>query len=301
MGVVYRARQRSLDRVVALKVLTPALAEDEVYRARFLREARLAASIEHPNVLPVHEAGEAGGHLFLAVRFVEGEDLGSLLGRERRLEPGRAVALIRQIAAALDAAHAKGLVHRDVKPSNVLVERRGDIEHASLTDFGVAKPADPDTRSLTQAGQLLGTVDYLAPELIEGEESGAASDVYALGCVLFELVTGHVPFERDSQLATLFAHVSDDPPAPSALEPTLPVGLDGVVARALAKDPGDRFATAGELARGGACGAPMRARRPPLRVWQRRKACRALRLRSSVGSGNCRSSPTSLVGKTCGC
>ena len=130
----------------------------------------------------------------------------------------------------------------------MLVERRGDIEHASLTDFGVAKPADRDTRSLTQAGQLLGTVDYLAPELIEGEESGAASDVYALGCVLFELVTGHVPFERDSQLATLFAHVSDDPPAPSALEPTLPVGLDGVVARALAKDPGDRFATAGELA-----------------------------------------------------
>ncbi len=233
---------------VALKVLAPVLAEDEVYRARFLREAQLAASIEHPNVLPVHEAGEAGGHLFLAVRFVEGEDLGSLLGRERRLEPARAVALVGQIAAALDAAHANGLVHRDVKPSNVLVERRGDIEHASLTDFGVAKPADPDARSLTQAGQLLGTVDYLAPELIEGEESGAASDVYALGCVLFELVTGHVPFERDSQLATLFAHVSDDPPAPSALEPTLPVGLDGVVARALAKDPGDRFATAGELA-----------------------------------------------------
>ena len=261
MGVVYRARQRSLDRMVALKVLTPALAEDETYRARFLREARLAAAIEHPNVLPVHEAGEAGGHLFLAVRFVEGEDLGSLLKRERRLEPARAVALVGQVAAALDAAHAKGLVHRDVKPSNVLVERRGEIEHASLTDFGVAKPADRDTRSLTQAGQLLGTVDYLAPELIEGEESGAASDVYALGCVLFELVTGHVPFERDSQLATLFAHVSDDPPAPSALEPTLPVGLDGVVARALAKDPGDRFATAGELAE--AAHAALRAGLPP--------------------------------------
>jgi non-specific serine/threonine protein kinase len=248
MGVVYRARQRSLDRSVALKVLAPGLSEDEAFRARFLREARLAASIEHPNVLPVYEAGDEHGRLFLAVRLVRGEDLGSLVRREGSVRPDRAVGLIAQIAAALDAAHEKGLVHRDVKPSNVLVERRGEAEHASLTDFGLAKAGAPGTERLTQSGHLLGTVDYLAPELIEGEEGCPASDVYALGCVLFELLTGRAPFERDSQLATLWAHVRDDPPSLSLADPELVTRLDVVVGRALAKAPGDRPATAGELA-----------------------------------------------------
>jgi serine/threonine protein kinase len=248
MGVVYRARQRSLERPVALKVLAPSLVEDEAYRARFLREARLAAAIEHPNVLPVYEAGEAGGHLFLAVRFVEGEDLGSLLARESKLAPERAVGLVAQVAAALDAAHAKGLVHRDVKPSNVLVERRGEAEHVLLTDFGVAKARAGETGSLTQSGQLLGTVDYVAPEQIEGE-SGPPADVYSLACLLFELLTGRVPFERDSPLATLWAHLNDEAPSPSSIDPGLPSALDAVVRRGLAKSPEERFASAGELAR----------------------------------------------------
>jgi predicted ATPase len=182
------------------------------------------------------------------MRFVRGEDLGSLVLREGRLGPDRAVALIAQIAAALDAAHAEKLVHRDVKPSNVLVQRRGEVEHASLTDFGLAKAGGPGTERLTQSGHLLGTVDYLAPELVDGEGGGPASDVYALGCVLFELLTGRAPFERDSQLATLWAHVRDDPPPLSLADPELAARLDEVVGRALAKDPGDRPGSAGELA-----------------------------------------------------
>ncbi len=247
MGIVYRARQRSLDRAVALKVLAPELAEDATYRARFLREARLAASIEHPNVLAVHEAGEAGGQLFLAARYVDGEDLGSLLDREGALEPGRAVGFVAQIAAALDAAHAKGLVHRDVKPSNVLVERRGGVEHALLADFGVAKSSQT-TASLTDTGQLVGTVNYLAPELIQGEEGDRRSDVYSLGCVLFQLLQGRVPFERHSPAATAWAHVADDPPSLTLDDTALASRLDVVVQRALAKKPADRFASAGELA-----------------------------------------------------
>ena len=248
MGIVYRARQHSLDRAVALKVLAPELAEDETYRSRFLREARLAASIEHPNVLAVHEAGEARGQLFLAARYVEGEDLGSLLDREGALEPRRAVAFVAQIAAALDAAHEKGLVHRDVKPSNVLVEHRGGAEHALLADFGLAKSNQAGTTSLTETGQLVGTVNYVAPELIQGEPGDHRSDVYSLGCVLFQLLEGRVPFDRQSPAATAWAHVADEPPSLALSDAALAARLDVVVQRAMAKEPGDRFATAGELA-----------------------------------------------------
>jgi len=248
MGIVYRARQHSLDRAVALKVLAPELAEDETYRSRFLREARLAASIEHPNVLAVHEAGEARGQLFLAARYVEGEDLGSLLDREGALEPRRAVAFVAQIAAALDAAHEKGLVHRDVKPSNVLVEHRGGAEHALLADFGLAKSNQAGTTSLTETGQLVGTVNYVAPELIQGEPGDHRSDVYSLGCVLFQLLEGRVPFDRQSPAATAWAHVADEPPSLALSDAALAARLDVVVQRAMAKEPNDRFATAGELA-----------------------------------------------------
>jgi predicted Ser/Thr protein kinase len=262
MGVVYRARQRSLDRVVALKVLSPAIAGDEEYRARFLREARLAAAIEHDHILPVYEAGEDQGHLFLAARFVRGEDLGSLLAREGKLTPARAVELVVQIAAALDAAHAEGLVHRDVKPSNVLVERRGESEHVLLTDFGVAKSRAVEATRPTQSGLLLGSVDYVAPEQIEGQ-SGPPADVYSLACLLVELLTGRVPFERGSSAATLWAHFWDAPPSLGSLDPALSEGLDAAVRRGLAKAPEERFASAGELARAAAaaaesaCGATM--------------------------------------------
>jgi predicted ATPase len=248
MGIVYRARQHSLDRAVALKVLAPELAEDETYRSRFLREARLAASIEHPNVLAVHEAGEARGQLFLAARYVEGEDLGSLLDREGALEPRRAVSFVVQIASALDAAHERDLVHRDVKPSNVLVEHRGGAEHALLADFGLAKSNQAGTTSLTETGQLVGTVNYLAPELIQGEPGDLRSDVYSLGCVLFQLLEGRVPFDRQSPAATAWAHVADDPPSLGLGDAALAARLNLVVHRAMAKEPGDRFATAGELA-----------------------------------------------------
>jgi serine/threonine-protein kinase len=260
--VVYRARQRSLDRVVALKVLSPAIAGDEEYRARFLREARLAAAIEHDHILPVYEAGEDQGHLFLAARFVRGEDLGSLLAREGKLTPARAVELVVQIAAALDAAHAEGLVHRDVKPSNVLVERRGESEHVLLTDFGVAKSRAVEATRPTQSGLLLGSVDYVAPEQIEGQ-SGPPADVYSLACLLVELLTGRVPFERGSSAATLWAHFWDAPPSLGSLDPALSEGLDAAVRRGLAKAPEERFASAGELARAAAaaaesaCGATM--------------------------------------------
>lgn len=247
MGVVYRARQLALDRPVALKLIAPELAREEGFRERFEREAKLAAALEHPHVLPVHEAGEVEGLLFLAMRYVDGRDLSALLADEGQLEPARAASIVAQVAEALDAAHGRGLVHRDVKPQNVMVERLGGGEHAFLCDFGLSRLAAV-TGDLTASGRFLGTVDYASPEQIRGEPVNEQSDVYALGCLLFQALTGRVPYPREDELAKLWAHLHEPPPAASALRPELE-GFDRVIARALAKEPADRYQAAGELAR----------------------------------------------------
>ena len=247
MGVVYRATQLALDRTVALKLIAPEVAEDSGFRERFQRESRIAASIEHPNVIPVHEAGEADGLLFISMRYVDGTDLRELLARGGPLDPIRAAGIITQVANALDAAHARGLVHRDIKPANVLIASRGGVEHVYLTDFGLSKQSSSES-GLTKTGQWVGTLDYVSPEQIEGRQVGIRTDVYALGCVLFQTLTGVVPFERESEVSKMWAHVSEPPPAPSQRRPGVPSALDPVVARAMAKDPEHRFASAGELA-----------------------------------------------------
>jgi CHASE2 domain-containing sensor protein/predicted Ser/Thr protein kinase len=244
MGVVYRATQLALERPVAIKLIATGRAQDPVFRARFERESRLAASIEHPNVIPVYEAGEDDGLLFIAMRLVEGTDLAELLERVGSLEPARTARLIGQLAGALDAAHAHGLVHRDVKPANVLLTRD---EHLYLTDFGVAKHIGAG-EGVTQAGQWVGTLDYLAPEQIRGEAVGASADIYALAGVLHHCLTGEVPYPRENDAAKLWAHVNAAPPAPSRLRPGLPEAIDEVIARGLDKDPAARFHCAAELA-----------------------------------------------------
>jgi serine/threonine-protein kinase len=238
MSVVYRAHDLALDRKVALKLLAPELAEDERFRSRFLRESRVAASLDHPNVIPIYEAGEAEGLLCIAMRFVEGLDLKTLLRRDGALDPEQALAYCTQVAAALDAAHAHGLVHRDVKPSNVLVTQGG---HCYLADFGLTQNA-ADRSDLTLTGQLVGSVDYAAPEQIEGKPVDGRADVYSLGCLLYECLTGSVPFRKDSDLAVLWAQVNEPPPRLDG-HPT----LDPVLKRALSKRPGDRYQTCGAL------------------------------------------------------
>jgi YVTN family beta-propeller protein len=247
MGVVYRARNIALDRERALKVIAPGLAADAEFRERFQREARLAASIEHPNVVPVHQAGEETGRFYIAMRLVPGTDLRTLIAREGPLEPAQAVTIAGEVAAALDAAHAAGIVHRDVKPANVMVEAAADGERAYLTDFGISRLAEA-TASLTSSDRPLGTADYMAPEQIEGGELSPATDVYALGCVLHFALTGEPPYPRDNELAKLYAHTSADPPRPSAVRPELPEAIDAVVARSLAKRPAERYGSAGALA-----------------------------------------------------
>jgi serine/threonine protein kinase len=243
MGKVYRAVQPRLERVVALKVIRPDLAADESFRRRFRREAQLAATVDHPGVVPVYEAGDTDDVLFVAMRWVAGVNLQRLLATERRLEPTRAVGMVRQVADALHAAHEVGLVHRDVKPANVLVEG----SRIYLSDFGLARLATASSDTTVAAG-ITGTVDYLAPELLEGSMAGPAADVYALGCLLFELLTGSVPYPMQGLIAKLHAHAHLEPPAPSDLCPQLPRGIDRVVAQALAKDPADRFVSAPQLA-----------------------------------------------------
>jgi ABC-type branched-subunit amino acid transport system substrate-binding protein/streptogramin lyase/predicted Ser/Thr protein kinase len=236
MGVVYRARDVSLDRPVALKVIAPELAEDERFRARFLRESRLAASLDHPNVVPIHEAGERDGQLYLAMRYVEGSDLRTLLDREGMLSPERVLGVLAQIADALDAAHRRGLVHRDVKPGNVLVDEDG---HAYLSDFGITKQVGGAS---TDTGRVVGTLDYLAPEQIRGEPVDGRTDCYALACVLYECLSGAPPFRRETEAETLWAHMQDEPPSLRGHP-----DLDPVVHRALAKDKQERPASCGEL------------------------------------------------------
>jgi serine/threonine-protein kinase len=246
MSVVYRAEHRRLKRKAALKLLAPELAEDEGFRERFLRESELAASLEHPNIVPVYDAGEADGVLFIAMRYVQGTDLKKILRREGRLEGGRALALADEVADALDAAHKHGLVHRDVKPSNVLVEWREEQEHCYLADFGLSKSVG-DPVGPADSERLVGTIDYVAPEQIEGRPADRRADVYSLACMLYECLTGEVPFKRASELAVVFAHIEDDPPRASERLAELPVELDAVLARGMAKCPDDRFESAGEL------------------------------------------------------
>ena len=245
MGEVYLATQSFPERKVALKLLPHDLASDQAFRERFIRESNAAASVEHPNIVPVYGAGDADGELYIAMRYVEGEDLRSLLDREGPLSPERAVHICSQIADALEEAHEHDLVHRDVKPGNILTSR-GD--RAYLTDFGLIRRSKLET-DLTKTGQFMGTVDYVAPEQIKGDEVDGRADIYSLGCVLYECLTGEPPFRRDTEVATLYAHLEDPPPKPSVNRPELGDGLDRMIATAMAKQPSDRYSIAGEFAR----------------------------------------------------
>jgi len=241
MGTVYRATQLSLEREVALKVLTVELSSDPAFRERFRREGLLQAALDHPHIVTVYEAGEADNRLFLAMRMVEGPTLKELILR-RQLDDRRALRLLTQVAEALDAAHAKGLIHRDVKPQNVLV---GAGDHAYLADFGLTKGSDD--AAMTETGQFVGTIDYISPEQARGAHATAGSDVYALTAVLCECLTGQVPYARATEERVLLAHLTDPPPRLSQLRSDLPAALDEVIAQGMAKDPADRPASAGEL------------------------------------------------------
>jgi serine/threonine-protein kinase len=246
MGAVYRAEDVRLGRKVAVKLLAPELAENERFRERFLRESQLAASLDHPHIVPIYAAGEAEGQLFLAMRYVEGYDLRQLLAREGPLPPARALRLVEQVGDALDAAHERGLIHRDVKPRNVLIAGGSGREHCYLADFGLTKQTS-SISGLTGTGELVGTVNYVSPEQIRGEQADGRADVYALGCVLYECLAGEPPFARETEVATLWAHVNEPPPALAAARPELGGEIDRVLARALAKAPTDRYASCREL------------------------------------------------------
>jgi DNA-binding beta-propeller fold protein YncE len=246
MGIVYRARQLRPDRVVALKVIAPELAQNDEFRSRFERESEMAAAIEHPHVIPVYEVDEVQGQLYIAMRFVEGQDLRQSI--ELGIPAEHAVKLVDQVAGALDAAHARGLVHRDVKPANVLLSDSDGAGHAYLTDFGLTKRVS--TRGgLTATGAFVGTIDYVAPEQIEGRPVDARADVYALACVLYHALAGSVPYPRDSDVATMWAHLNDPPPALGGRAGGASVRLDDVLQRGMAKAPDDRYPSAGDLAR----------------------------------------------------
>jgi streptogramin lyase len=236
MGEVYRARDTRLGRPVALKVLADPLAGDDGFRQRLLRESRLAASIDHPNVIPVYEAGGDEGRLFIAMRYVDGSDLRTLLREAAPLPPAEAIAISKQIAEALDAAHGRGLVHRDVKPSNVLIDRNEAHGHCYLVDFGLTQSAVEPVD-----GSLLGTIDYVAPESIRGDPVDGRADQYALGCLLFECLTGIVPFARASDTATIYAHLEEQVPEVSGRGGEFTGAIDVVLARAMAKQPAERF------------------------------------------------------------
>ncbi|MET8222620.1 serine/threonine-protein kinase [Streptomyces sp. NPDC005301] len=243
MAVVYRAKDLRLDRTVALKLLAPELARNDTFRRRFTHESRVAAAIDHPHIVPVFEAGETDGVLYIAMRFVSGQDLRHLLDREGPLPAGTAVRIAAQVASALDAAHEHGLVHRDVKPGNILVARGTDSdhpEHVYLTDFGLTKKSLSLT-GFTTVGQFVGTLDYVAPEQISGRPVDGRCDVYGLACVVYELLAGRPPFQRDDDMALLWAHQYDQPPPLTEKRPDLTSGADAVLARALAKTPDDRY------------------------------------------------------------
>ncbi len=254
MGSVYLAEQITLGRKVALKVLPPDLADSEDFRHRFERESRLAASLDHPHVIPIFESGEADGVLFIAMRLVEGTDLATLIADGGPLALDRAASIVTQVGSALDAAHAKGLVHRDVKPGNVLVVpgEPDEEDYAYLSDFGLTRLTTSDS-ALTRTGHFMGTVAYAAPEQFQGRPADAASDLYSLGCVAYECVTGERPFPRDQEAAVMFAHLQEEPPHAAVVRPDVPAALDAALVKAMAKAPEDRFPT------GKAFGAAVRA------------------------------------------
>jgi serine/threonine protein kinase len=246
MGEVYRAENPRLGTFLALKVLSPELADNDQFRERFVHESRAAASLDHPHVIPIFDADEADGIPYIAMRYVEGSDLRSVMEEEGAIDPGRTLDILGQIADALDWAHARGLVHRDVKPANILLERTPQRrEHAYLSDFGVAKQALG--RGLTTTGEFVGTIEYVAPEQIAGKAVDGRADVYALGCILFECLAGTPAFDRDSTVGLMYAHLEEPPPAISEKRAELPPALDHVIQRALAKLPDDRYPTAGAL------------------------------------------------------
>src|SRR5579859_5356373 len=250
MAVVFRAHDERLDRKVALKILAPAFAADQAFRLRFIRESRTAAAIDDPHIIPVFEAGEADGVLYIAMRYVSGGDVRALLTQSGPLAPGRVAEIISQVSSALDAAHDRGLVHRDVKPANMLLDSRptrGRPDHVYLSDFGLSKGTLAAT-GLTTAGQLLGTVDYISPEQIEGKSVDGRADQYALACAAFELLTGEPPFRRDEATAVMFAQLSQPPPDVTSRRSGLPEALDTVLARALSKSPADRWASCRDFA-----------------------------------------------------
>ena len=268
MGVVYRAFDLRLKRPVALKLVAPSLALDERFRERFARETELVMSLEHPNVIPIYDAGDVDGRLYLAMRLVDGTDLGSLLRAEGALEPARAVPICAQIASALDAAHARGLVHRDVKPSNVLLD---STEHVYLADFGLTRrlddqPGDPgDDRSI-------GTPAYLAPEQIDAQSVDGRADVYSLGCVLYECLTGERVFPRGSRLAEAWAHLEEEPPRASRRRPELPEAIDRVISRGDGEGAGGPLSDVHRAHLGGTNGARV-PQSPPLRASKADASC----------------------------
>jgi protein kinase-like protein/tetratricopeptide repeat protein len=272
-SVVYRATHVRLGRAAALKLLTPGLGDAD-FSDRFVRESRLAASLEHPSIVPIFDAGEEGGVLFIAMAYVPDGDLGALLRRERPLPLGRTLLIGAQIADALDVSHTHGLVHRDVKPANILVT---NDDRALLTDFGTVKEVSAPAQ--TRTGGFLGTVDYAAPEQIEGNDVDARTDVYGLACVLWECLAGAPPFRRSSEFATLYAHLNDPVPRLRTLQPELPAGIESVLARGLAKSPVDRYQSCGEL-----IGA-LRAAARPLRVDGRRLRLAAVIVAATAAAG----------------
>jgi predicted Ser/Thr protein kinase len=267
MSVVFLAHDSRLKRNVALKLLSPELAEDEAFRDRFLRESRLAASLDHPNVVPVYEAAEVAGLLYIAMRYVQGTDLKALLRAEGVLAPERALMVVEQMAAALDTAHERGLVHRDVKPSNVLLTGPAGKEHCYLADFGLSTSASD--RSAADPAQIVGTIDYVAPEQILGADVDGRADVYSLACLLYECLVGDAPFRRSSDVAVIYAHLEEPVPKASERAPTLPGALDAVLERGTAKLPDERWQTCAALAE--AARSALAGGAPQVRVRRRRR------------------------------
>ncbi len=248
MSVVYRAENARLGSKVALKLLAEELANDESFRERFVRESRTAAMLNHANIVTIYDAGDEDGVLYIAMRYVEG-DLKQFLAGEGALPAAKALGIVAQVGSALDAAHARGLLHRDVKPANILLERSsepGGVPHAYLADFGLTKHLESRS-GITASGQFVGTIDYMSPEQIEGRDVDGRTDIYSLGCVLYECLAGTTPFRRETEVAVLWAHMRDEPPAITDVRPELPGAVDLVIARAVAKDPAQRYSNSREL------------------------------------------------------
>jgi serine/threonine protein kinase len=268
MGEVYRAEHPETGKKAAVKLLSPELARTEGFRQRFVRESRYVGLMNHPNIVNVYESGEDDGLLYMAMEFIEGTDLKHLLAKEGPLQALRAISILTQVAHALDAAHSTGLLHRDVKPGNIMVGEGDSLqqpEHVCLTDFGLSKRTSSDSLALTAAGEFVGTIDYTAPEQVLGKNCDHRVDVYALGCVLFECLTGHPPFQKERDVEILYAHIQDPPPKATAERSEVPAGIDEVIAKAMAKMPDDRYGSCTELieAATAVVGAPPPPPAPP--------------------------------------